>query len=359
MTKFLLLAALSVVFVASSGLSGELSRREAARLAAERAEAATKSGPAAPAQSAPSAPPAVDAANVTIVKDADLHAAADLVGKRYLLREIDGKELPEDTDAFVEWRTTSSMGGKFCNVFRATGTFENSIVKAEELPAMTKMACNDEAMGKLEERFFPALKLGLSFLAIGDSLELRRDDLVLRFELAKEKPEAAADNEAPAEAAEAQEETADDEDGVKAEDADDVAEKPDTAEADAEAPIVSELLVSEELLLDRKFFLSKVDGEEFAVAAGVQPFIEFGEGMRVGGSACNVFTGLGALVDDKLIVANAVATRKMCIDPKLSAFERDFHTMLREGAVLTLDGHLLTLSGGDKVLEFVEEGEEK
>ncbi len=38
-------------------------------------------------------------------------------------------------------------------------------------------------------------------------------------------------------------------------------------------------------LLGRKFVLAAVDGEAFAPAAGGQPFIEFGEGLVVTGSA--------------------------------------------------------------------------
>lgn len=351
MRTLLFAAALSIMLVSVPSSAGELSRREAARLAAQKAEEATNrtsatGAPAAkpaPAQKPP-APPPVDTKNVTIVsaKDVTLHTAGDLVGKRYVLTEIDGEKAPEDTDAFIEWQSGAAMSGRLCNLFRAKCAFEDTVLTAEEIPAKTKMACADETMGKVEERFFAALRLGMSFLAVGESLELRRDDLVLRFMLDKE--ETAEKKEEPeAEEVEESEKPAEKESGEAPED------------SSAEEPLVSEVAVTEDALLDRKFVLSKVDGHAFVVSMGSQPFIEFGEGMRVGGSACNVFTGLGELADGKLRVRNAVATRKMCIDPTLSGFEKDFHKILREGAEIALDGDLLLLTGEGKTLEFVEE----
>lgn len=113
--------------------------------------------------------------------------------------------------------------------------------------------------------------------------------------------------------------------------------------------------VDEADLRGRKFVLAKVDGEAFAVAMGEQPFLAFGDGLLVTGSACNSFRGPGELVNGVLTVANAASTRRMCIDPNLAGFERYFHRMLQSGVVLTLEGATLTLAGGGRTLEYVEE----
>ncbi len=373
MKNFLLMLAVLTVWAPLSVPAAD-ARREAARLAAQRAEEATRSaqrgGAPAAASSAGAAsaqparpaaqPPAVDEDHVEIVSAGavPLHGAGDLIGNRYLLREIDGEAVAEDAAAFFAWRSGTEMSGTLCAAFRAECSFENTVVKAEPIPVATGTACDDEAMGAVEERVFAALKLGMSFLAVGDSLEMRRDDLVLRFTLDREER---AEEESGA-VAEAEEETEEDVaeeapagDGAEAEEP---APEPEPAaeedESDSE-PIVSEPIVVVEDLIDRKFVLAKVDGEDFAVASGRQPFIEFGEGMRVGGSACNTFTGLGALTDGRLIVANAVATRMMCVDGRVSEFERYFHRMLREGVELALDGGTLILTGSGRTLEFTEE----
>ncbi len=113
--------------------------------------------------------------------------------------------------------------------------------------------------------------------------------------------------------------------------------------------------VEEAELIGRKFTLANVDGAAFVVSMGTRPFIEFGEGMLVSGNACNIFRGPGELTDGVLRVANAVSTRRMCIDPALAEFEKYFHKMLREGVVVALEGDTLTLTGGGGTLEYREE----
>ncbi len=113
--------------------------------------------------------------------------------------------------------------------------------------------------------------------------------------------------------------------------------------------------VEEAELIGRKFTLANVDGAAFVVSMGTRPFIEFGEGMLVSGNACNIFRGPGELTDRVLRVANAVSTRRMCIDPALAEFENYFHQMLREGVVVALAGETLTLTGGGRTLEYREE----
>ncbi len=108
-------------------------------------------------------------------------------------------------------------------------------------------------------------------------------------------------------------------------------------------------------LIGRKFVLSKVDGKAFAAGAGAQPFIAFGEGMQVSGSACNRFRGPGTLADGVLTVPNAASTRRMCINTALAEFEGLFHARLRGGVAVALDGGTLTLTGGGGTLEYVEE----
>ncbi len=364
-----MLAVAAVLLAASPAFAADAdARREAARLAALRAEEATNrliaGGATPPPAAQPAAPrqPAVDTAHVQIVAAGavTLRSAGDLIGKRYALREIDGKEAPKNVDAFVEWRTGTSMTGRICNIFHATSTFEGAVLKAEELPAATKMACSDEVMGAIEERFFAALRLGMSFLAVGDSLELRRDDLLLRFTVAKEG--AAQDNAAKTEAPPAEEPKpaapAPEAQPAAAPEADETAPaaaSPAVPAASANEPLVSEVIVLEEMLAGRKFVLRNVDGAEFTLTSGSLPYIEFGEGMRVGGSACNNFTGLGELEENVLKVPHAVATRKMCLDEKISEFERYFHQMLREGVEVAVDGGTLLLTGGGRMLEFVEE----
>ena len=341
MRKLILTLAFSTLFATFPLRAGEAansspSRRDAARLAAKKAEEETNKSlmPGQPSQSGKPevVPEAVEGADSAVL-DAEMapgvravmHGAGDLAGKRYILQEVDGEEIEAGTPVFVEWRSETEMGGRVCNTFRAKCSFLNTVVKAEEILS-TRMACTDEDMGKLENRLFAALRVGMAFVAAGDMLEMRRDDLVLRFMLdtGEGKPDGKAD--AKADAKEKEEEP---------------------------APVAS--VVGEEDLIGKRFVLDKVDGEEFSTSMGRQPSIEFGEELRVGGSACNTFVGPGSLEDGKLIVANAASTMMMCVDPKLAAFEGYFHQMLRDGVEVALDGDVLTLTGGGRTLEYVEE----
>lgn len=244
---------------------------------------------------------------------------SELIGHRFVLDTMNGEKLDSPREIFIEFPERGQLAGRICNVFRGPCVIERYILTADV--AATRMLCPDEKLRELENTFFQYMRLGIGFVRAEDRLEFRRDDTSIIFRLSGE-----AGKESPARPAPAQ--------------SGDAAGSPGVAEKD---------------LAGRKFVLASVDGESFDVNMGKQPFIEFSEGMRVNGSACNSFSGPGSLEDGKLFLRNAAATMMMCVDEKLSGYERDFHAMLRDGADISLKDGELTLIGNGKTYMYIEE----
>lgn len=245
---------------------------------------------------------------------------SDVIGQRFVLDTLNGEKIASQREIYIEFPARDQVAGRICNNFRGPCTVERYILTADI--ASTRMLCPDEKLRELENKFFQYMRLGIGFIRSGDRLEFRRDDTSIAFRLAGE-----AGKDAPARSEPAP-------------------EQPEGAAAPG---------VAEKDLAGRKFVLATADGEPFSVTMGKQPFIEFGEGFRVSGSACNGFTGPGSLEGGKLFLRNAASTMMMCVDEKLSGYERDFHAMLREGADISLEGGELTLSGNGKTYIYAEE----
>lgn len=252
---------------------------------------------------------------------AGLASAADaggITGHRYVLTRVNGKALAGEREVFVEIGDNFALTGRFCNTFRGPATHQNGILKAENL-ASTRMICPDGDLSKLENELFQALRGGVCLIPTGDGMQWRRDASTWEF--------AQADAQ-------------------------------DTSSEEAESSSPESGDIEARQLTGRKFVLRQVDGEDFAVDMDRRPFIEFStpeDGLRVNGSACNSFTGMAELSGDTLTMANAAATMMMCVDPKLSTFERDFHQLLRDGVTVELEDGTLTLRGGRRVLTYQEE----
>lgn len=239
-------------------------------------------------------------------------AASDgegIAGHRFVLSAVNGEPLATEREIAVDIDADFRLTGQICNAFNGQAEFRDGILRAEHI-ASTRMLCPDRELSELEAVLLGALRDGVAAMRIGETLELRRGAWTWRFRLADAAPSS-------------------EEEGVGA-----------------------------RRLSGRKFVLREVDGEAFAAEAGRQPFIEFGNpetGLRVTGSACNNFMGEGRLDGGVLTLDNAASTMMLCVDPKLSDFERDFHQALREGVAVELSGDTLTLRGDGKTFTYVEE----
>ncbi|MDR0362983.1 MAG: META domain-containing protein [Planctomycetota bacterium] len=127
---------------------------------------------------------------------------------------------------------------------------------------------------------------------------------------------------------------------------------PTAAATPAPAPVVEKAMVTEADLLHRRFVLETFDGEEIAVERR-QPGIEFLEGMRIAGSACNRFLAPGKLENGVLTAAGPVAsTLMMCPDEALNRLDQAIPRMLEAGVRVDLSEGVLILSGGGHVLVY-------
>ena len=105
-------------------------------------------------------------------------------------------------------------------------------------------------------------------------------------------------------------------------------------------------------LLGHAYVLSAFDGTAFNTDIPEAVYIEFSESFRVSGKICNNFTGMGELVDGRLLVRQMASTRMLCAYSPLNELESTFSQMLMNGADLRLEGNLLTLSGQGHELVF-------
>lgn len=227
----------------------------------------------------------------------------DIIGHRFTLIEVNGEKPAGDREISFEVKEDLMIFGRVCNTFRGKAALKGDILTLPQA-ATTRMACPDEGLAKLESGLLKMLANGALLTLAGDRLTLRRDDAVLVFAVSPAGGE----------------------------------KKPEPEEAKG--------AVSTDDLIGRRFILKKANGEDFVMEMQEQqPYIDFADGLRISGSACNGFTGPGELKDGVLFLKNAAATMKMCINPKLSQYERDFHKLLRDGAKISLDGMTLTLSG--------------
>ncbi len=110
--------------------------------------------------------------------------------------------------------------------------------------------------------------------------------------------------------------------------------------------------VGEADLLHHRFVLVSMNGAPLPPTEMEKPYIEFNEGMRVSGRACNQFRGPGKLENGVLTVPNMATTRMFCLVPELNALDTLLAAMLEKGATLSLSGDELTLSNGGDVLVY-------
>lgn len=109
--------------------------------------------------------------------------------------------------------------------------------------------------------------------------------------------------------------------------------------------------LTKQMLLHHNFVLTSINGRVFTGTERI-PYIEFTEGFRASGRMCNQFTGQADLAGNTLSVKQMASTRMMCPDAELNQFENDFSQMLMEGAKITLDDNMLTLTGNGHVMIF-------
>ncbi|MCL2791261.1 MAG: META domain-containing protein [Desulfobulbus sp.] len=95
-------------------------------------------------------------------------------------------------------------------------------------------------------------------------------------------------------------------------------------------------------LLHHRFVLVSSDGKDFSANKRI-PSIEFNEGLRISGTACNQFTGQGHLAGNILTVKQLASTKMLCVDPDLNELENLLQRVLSEGAQLRLNGQNLVI----------------
>ncbi len=255
---------------------------------------------------------------------------AELAGT-YRLARVNGEAFHADRPAELRIGPGMAMAGRICNTFRGQFSLDGDVVAMPDF-MLTRMACPGD-LGTAENLFLQGLRNGYAAMVYGDTLELRRDDRIYIF--TKTAAGTAADDDVQGNAP-------------------DNAAGQSGASTGATAPAGTGI-VSANDLMGRTFILVRVDGQPFRSEMGRQPSIQFASDMRVSGSACNQFSGPGELEDGVLTVTNAASTMMLCVDQALSAFERDFHQMLRDGATVSLDGDTLTLSRDSRVFEYTLE----
>lgn len=238
---------------------------------------------------------------------------SDVAGRKFALQSTNGEAFAGERVPFIEFAEDGALSGRICNNFRGQSEYGNRILTLKRAAA-TRMLCLDSGLSDLENKFFRTMESGVAPILAGDRLTLRRDDMVLVFKETTGK---------------------------------------ETDDAAAKATDSAAFKISASDLVGRKFVLRQVDGSDFHVER--QPFIEFGEGMRITGSACNNFMGPGELSENVLTVKNAASTMMMCVEPGLAKYESDFHKMLQTGAKIALNGETLTLEGNDSVFTYEAE----
>ncbi|MCD7897619.1 MAG: META domain-containing protein [Planctomycetaceae bacterium] len=254
---------------------------------------------------------------------------ADLAGT-YRLARVNGQTYTAERPAELRVGPGQALAGRICNTFRGQYSLDNDVIAMPDF-MLTRMACPGE-LGTVENLFLQGLRSGYAVMVYGDTLELRRDDRIYIFTKTASDASAGEDS------------------------SDTASGRPGTAAGSTGSTATSGTgTVNAADLVGRTFILARVDGKPFQSEMGRQPSISFASDMRVSGSACNQFSGPGELEDGVLTVANAASTMMLCVDQALSAFERDFHQMLRDGATVSLDGDTLTLSRDSRRFEYTLE----
>ena len=108
--------------------------------------------------------------------------------------------------------------------------------------------------------------------------------------------------------------------------------------------------VTQQDLQHHNYTLVTINGKEYTGER--VPSIEFNEGFRASGSMCNGYTGKAELTDNVLTIKQMASTKMLCVDPVLNQLEADFSTMMMEGANISLQNNMLTLSRDDLSLVF-------
>lgn len=224
----------------------------------------------------------------------------DIIGHKYYLESVDGKELLGERHPYIEFGPDLAFHGQVCNSFRGKGTLMDGVFLSGPILS-TRMLCPDSELSQLEPRLFDHLERGMKLTREEGKLVMTTGDTRLVF-----------------------------------------------------ATIVPPLVHLDDVV-GRKFSLRQVDNEDFESKDGRIPFLEFGRDLRLSGTICNNFMASAEIVDGKLIAENAASTMMLCLDEKLNSLESTFHAMLRNGCDIFLDGSLLTLKGEGKTLIFQSE----
>ena len=109
--------------------------------------------------------------------------------------------------------------------------------------------------------------------------------------------------------------------------------------------------VSAKDIAAKTYVLQSVNGVEFAGKERT-PEIQFNETLWVTGQVCNRFMGQGTLQGDVLTVPEMASTMMFCADPQLNDMEREFASLLRQGAKVSLRGNALSLSNGTTTYRY-------
>ncbi|MBK5142227.1 heat shock protein HslJ [Budviciaceae bacterium BWR-B9] len=112
--------------------------------------------------------------------------------------------------------------------------------------------------------------------------------------------------------------------------------------------------IKESDLQHHNFILTSVDGEHMAdTTKDKRPLnIEFGENMHVSGAMCNRFMGQARLKDGVLTATQLASTRMACLDEKMNQLDQIIAVTLNNGAKVSLDQGVLTLSSAQHTLTY-------
>ena len=109
--------------------------------------------------------------------------------------------------------------------------------------------------------------------------------------------------------------------------------------------------ITQQALLHHRFVLVSSDGRDFSAKEHV-PSIEFNEGLRISGVACNRFVGQGRLAGDVLTVEQMAFTKMFCLDQELNELDSLLARMLSGGVGLRLSGQNLAIRQGGHELVY-------
>lgn len=104
-----------------------------------------------------------------------------LINKKFSLRKMDGADFAGQETPHIEFAKGLAVSGKVCNNFNGTGQLVDGRLKVPQI-ASTRMACADEALGRLETRLLAMLESGADISIDGSFLTMKQGETTLVFE---------------------------------------------------------------------------------------------------------------------------------------------------------------------------------